>query len=65
MFAAILKSNKDFLHEITELDTNCEVVNKNQSVQDNLKDLEPEMVKMFKLAQKTNKSQIKGEKQLM
>ena len=42
-----------------------EIVTENQSVEDNLKDFKAKMVKMFKLAQKANKSQIIGEQQLI
>ena len=44
---------------------NPEIVTENQSVEDNLKDFKAKMVKMFKLAQKANESQIIGEQQLI
>ena len=59
------ESNEEVFREAPELDTNPEIVAENQSVEDSLKDLQARMVKMFKLAQKTNKTQIKGEQQLI
>ena len=59
------ESNEEVFRETPELDTNPEIVAENQSVEDSLKDLQARMVKMFKLAQKTNKTQIKGEQQLI
>ena len=59
------ESNEEVFREAPELDTNPEIVAENQSVEDSLKDLQAIMVKMFKLAQKTNKTQIKGEQQLI
>ena len=59
------ESNEEVFREAPELDTNPEIVAENQSVEDSLKDLLARMVKMFKLAQKTNKTQIKGEQQLI
>ena len=59
------ESNEEVFREAPELDTNPETVAENQSVEDSLKDLQARMVKMFKLAQKTNKTQIKGEQQLI
>ena len=44
---------------------NPDIVTENQSVEDNLKDFKAKMVKMFKLAQKANESQIIGEQQLI
>ena len=40
-------------------------ITENQSVEDTLRDLQAKMVEMFKLTQKTNESQIKGEQQLI
>ena len=59
------ESNEEVFRETPELDTNPEIVTENQSVEDTLKDLQAKMVEMFKLAQKTNESQIKGEQQLI
>ena len=59
------ESNEEVFREAPELDTSPEIVAENQSVEDSLKDLQARMVKMFKLAQKTNKTQIKGEQQLI
>ena len=59
------ESNEEVFHEIPELNTNPEIVTKIRSVEDSLKDLPAKMVQMFKLAQKTNESQIKGEQQLV
>ena len=59
------ESNEEVFHEIPELNINPEIVTKIRSVEDSLKDLPAKMVQMFKLAQKTNESQIKGEQQLV
>ena len=59
------ESNEEVFREAPQLDTNYEIVNENQSVEDTLKDLQAKIVEMFKLAQKTNESQIKGEQQLI
>ena len=57
--------NEEVFHETPELNMNPEIVTKNRSVEDSLKDLPAKMIEMFKLAQKTNESQIKGEQQLV
>ena len=59
------ESNEEVSRETPELDTNPVIVTENQSVEDTLKDLQAKMVKIFKLAQKTSESQIKGEQQLI
>ena len=59
------ESNEEVFRETPELDTNPEIVTENQSVEDTLTDLQAKVVEMFKLAQKTNESQIKGEQQLI
>ena len=59
------ESNEDVFLETRELDANSEIVTENQSVEDALRDLQAKMVEMFKLTQKTNESQIKGEQQLI
>ena len=59
------ESKEEAFRETPELDTYPEIVTKNQSVENTLKDLQAKMVEMFKWAQKTNKSQIKGEQQLI
>lgn len=58
-------SNEEFFSEASNLESNTEVVTENQSVEVTLKDLQAKMVEMFRLAQKTNESQIKGERQLI
>ena len=50
------ESNEEVFRETPELDTNYEIVNENQSVEDTLKDLQAKIEEMFKLAQKTNES---------
>ena len=59
------ESNEEIFHERPELNMNPEIVTKNRSVEDSLKDLPAKMIEMFKLVQKTNRSQIKGEQQLV
>ena len=59
------ESNEEVFHETPELNINPEIVTKIRSVEDSLKDFPAKMVQMFKLAQKTNESQIKGEQQLV
>lgn len=58
-------SNEEVFSEASNLESNTEVVTENQSVEVTLKDLQAKMVEMFRLAQKTNESQIKGERQLI
>ena len=59
------ESNEEVFHETPELNINPEIATKIRSVEDSLKDFPAKMVQMFKLAQKTNESQIKGEQQLV